>query len=107
VRAGVILKVMGRMAQNDTEEGVLHKEHDMTVSIEYCGTCNYRPMAASLAMAIKAGTGLTVQLIHSREIGAFEVTFNGESIYSKKKAGHFPDHEKIVEDIKRRQGGSA
>jgi selT/selW/selH-like putative selenoprotein len=85
----------------------VHKEHDLTVSIEYCGTCNYRPMAASLAMAITAGTGLTVQLIHSREIGAFEVTFNGESIYSKKKAGYFPDNEKIVEDIKSRQRGPA
>jgi len=84
----------------------VHKEKDIMVSIEYCGTCNYRPMAASLAMAIKAGTALTVQLIHSREIGAFEVTFNGERIYSKKEAGHFPDHEKIVDDIKRRQGGS-
>ena len=78
----------------------------MTISIEYCGTCNYRPMAASLAMAIKDGTGLTAELIHSREIGAFEVTFNGECIYSKNKAGHFPDHEKIVDDIKRRQGES-
>jgi selT/selW/selH-like putative selenoprotein len=78
----------------------------MTVSIEYCGTCNYRPMAASLAMSIKAGTGLTAELIHSREIGAFEVTFNGESIYSKKKAGHFPDYEQIVDAIKERQGGS-
>jgi len=63
-------------------------------------------MAASLAMAIKTGTGLIAELIHSKEIGAFEVTFNGESIYSKKKAGHFPDYEKIVDDIKRRQGGS-
>ncbi|MBI5075215.1 MAG: SelT/SelW/SelH family protein [Nitrospirae bacterium] len=76
------------------------------VSIKYCGTCNYRPMAASLAMAIKSATGLTVQLIHSGDIGAFEVTFNGESIYSKKAAGHFPDHNKIVDDIKRRQDGS-
>ena len=75
----------------------------MTVSVEYCGTCNYRPMAASLAMAIKAGTGLAVQLVHSKEIGVFEVTVDGEIIYSKKKAGHFPDTEKIVEDIRRRQ----
>ena len=78
----------------------------MTVSIEYCGTCNYRPMAASLAMAIKAGTGLTAELIHSKEIGAFEVAFNGGSVYSKKKAGHFPDYEKIVAAIKEKQGSS-
>ena len=84
----------------------MSKEKNMTISIEYCGTCNYRPMAASLAMAIKAATGLKVQLIHSKEIGAFEVAFNGESIYSKKKAGHFPDYEQIVHAIKSRQGGS-
>lgn len=75
----------------------------MTISIEYCGTCNYRPMAASLSMTIKAGTGLTAELIHSKEIGAFEVTFNGESVYSKKKAGHFPDYELIVKQIKKMQ----
>lgn len=78
-------------------------EKEMTISIEYCGTCNYRPMAASLAMAIKASTGLTADLIHSKEIGAFEVSCNGESVYSKKKAGHFPDHELIVKQIKKMQ----
>jgi len=75
----------------------------MTISIEYCGTCNYRPMAASLAMAIKAGTGLTALLIHSREIGAFEVRADDETVYSKKEAGHFPDYPKIVEIIKGKQ----
>ena len=72
----------------------------MKVSIEYCGTCNYRPMASVLAKTIEDGTGVKVLLIHSREIGAFEVRADDETVYSKKESGHFPDYSKIVEIIK-------
>ena len=75
----------------------------MKISIEYCGTCNYRPMAASLAKIIEDGTGINVILIHSREIGAFEVRAGDETVYSKKETGHFPDYPKIVEIIKGKQ----
>ncbi|NJD56684.1 MAG: SelT/SelW/SelH family protein [Nitrospirae bacterium] len=75
----------------------------MKVSIEYCGTCNYRPMAASLAKAIEDGTGIKVLLIHSRQIGAFEVRADDETVYSKIKEGYFPDYPGIVEIIKGKQ----
>ena len=78
----------------------------MKVSIEYCGTCNYRPMAASLAKLIEDGTGIKALLIHSREIGAFEVRSDDEIVYSKKEAGHFPDYPQIVEIIKGKQANS-
>ena len=71
----------------------------MKVSIEYCGTCNYRPMASSLAKAIEDGTGIKVLLIHSRKIGAFEVRADDETVYSKMKEGLFPDYPRIVEVI--------
>ncbi|RSL32749.1 SelT/SelW/SelH family protein [Salibacterium salarium] len=31
--------------------------------------------------------------------GVFEVTVNGEKVYSKKETGSFPDEEKLVADI--------
>lgn len=75
----------------------------MNVSIEYCGTCNYRPMASSLAKAIEDSTGIKVHLIHSSKIGAFEVKADDETVYSKMKEGHFPDYPRIVEIIKGKQ----
>ena len=75
----------------------------MNVSIEYCGTCNYRPMASSLARAIEGSTGIKVHLIHSSKIGAFEVKADDETVYSKMKEGHFPDYPRIVEIIKGKQ----
>lgn len=75
---------------------------DPIVTIEYCGTCNYRPLAASLAMAIMAETGLASQLVHSREAGAFEIAFNGASLFSKKSSGRFPDHGEIVAAVRSR-----
>jgi selT/selW/selH-like putative selenoprotein len=69
------------------------------ISIAYCGTCNYRPIAAGLARAIEKETGVKSELVHSREIGAFEVTVNGDLIFSKKAAGRFPDFAKISGEV--------
>jgi selenoprotein W-related protein len=66
------------------------------ISITYCGTCNYRPIAASFARAIEAETGIKPVLIHSPEIGAFEIMVNDELIFSKKTAGRFPDFTEIT-----------
>ena len=71
----------------------------MTVTVEYCGTCNYRPMAATLAIAIKAATGIEAELVHSRDMGAFEVRLDGRLIFSKRQSGRFPDNEEIVAAI--------
>jgi selenoprotein W-related protein len=71
-----------------------------SISIEYCGTCNYRPMAAGLAMAIKTATGIEAELIHSRDIGAFEVKADGKLIFSKKQSGRFPDETEILDIIR-------
>ena len=70
------------------------------LSIEYCGTCNYRPIAASLAMAIEKAISLKPVLIHSRDMGAFEVKVDDELVFSKKEAKVFPDHAEIIELLK-------
>ena len=66
------------------------------MSITYCGTCNYRPIAAGHARAIEAETGIKPVLIHSPDMGAFEVRVNDELIFSKSATGRFPDFAKII-----------
>jgi len=73
----------------------------MKISIEYCGACNYRPIAAALAFLIEKGTGVKPDLVHSSVAGAFEVTVDGVLIYSKHVTGVFPDNQEIVARIKK------
>ncbi len=76
----------------------------MQIAIEYCGTCNYRPIAAALALAIERTLGLPVILVHSRTSGAFEVRADGETVFSKSVAGVFPSRDEIIEMLKKRRG---
>ena len=75
----------------------------MEVSIEYCGTCNYRPIAASLALAITQETGIKPLLVHSKEMGALEVKVDNELVYSKIQTGEFPDHKKVMEILRNKK----
>jgi selT/selW/selH-like putative selenoprotein len=75
----------------------------MQISIEYCGTCNYRPIAASLSLAIQEAFGVKSFLVHSPAIGAFKVIVDGETIYSKSASGVFPSKGEIIAILRRRQ----
>lgn len=77
----------------------------MKISIEYCGTCNYRPMAAALAMAVKEATGVQAELLHSRDMGAFEVRVDGRLIFSKRQSGRFPENAEIIAAIEAPRSG--
>jgi selenoprotein W-related protein len=77
------------------------------VTIEYCGTCSYRPLAARLAQAITTGTDLAVELVPSATAGAFEVTCDGRLIFSKNRTNRFPDHAELLDAIRARQHGDA
>lgn len=82
------------------------KGNRMEISIEYCETCNYRPIAASLAVVIKKETGIQAKLISSKG-QVFEVRVDSELIFSKKQLGRFPEHSEIIDVLKskmRRQG---
>lgn len=61
------------------------------IRIEYCITCNYRPMAASLALRIREATGLDSELIGSQVAGAFEVSMGEVVLHSKLATRVFPD----------------
>lgn len=75
----------------------------MKISIEYCGTCNYRPRAAALALAIREMLGIDSLLVHSTRAGAFEVIVDGETLFSKSGTGTFPSKEEIVDILRKRR----
>ncbi|HAM51324.1 MAG TPA: hypothetical protein DCP92_11780 [Nitrospiraceae bacterium] len=75
----------------------------MEISIEYCGACNYRPIASSLAIAIEKDLGIKPLLVHSTEIGALEVRVDNELIFSKKQTDHFPDHAGIIALLRKKK----
>ena len=71
------------------------------VTIEYCVPCGFEKQATQLAEEIKAqfdGKISQVELVPTKLIGSFEVTFKDELIYSKKKTGRLP-HPGEVEQI--------
>lgn len=72
----------------------------MEILIEYCGTCNYRPIAASLAMAIERELKVKPELVHSTVTGAFEIKVGGKLVFSKRETGRFPDHLEIIGTLK-------
>jgi selenoprotein W-related protein len=68
----------------------------MEISIKYCNTCNYRPIAASLSMAIEKETGTRPLLVLSNEMGALEVIVDNNVIFSKKQSGRFPENAEVI-----------
>ena len=70
------------------------------ISIEYCNEWNYYPQAASLAEAIKKELGLEAKLIKSGG-GVFEVTAEKKLVFSRKKEQRFPEHQEILESLKK------
>jgi selT/selW/selH-like putative selenoprotein len=45
---------------------------------------------------------MQTSLIHSRDIGAFEVRADGTVIFSKKESGRFPEHSEIIALLKKK-----
>jgi len=76
------------------------------ISIEYCGTCNYRPRAAVFAFTIQEALGIQSALVHSSKTGVFEVIANGEVVFSKTATGAFPSKEEIINLLRKRQKSS-
>jgi len=77
----------------------------MEISIEYCGTCNYRPQAAALASVIEEALGVRPILVHSNIIGMYKITVDGDTIFSTYTASRFPEKSEIVAMLKKRLGG--
>ena len=78
-------------------------ENRLTISIEYCHPCNYIARAAwtaqELLMLFGEWTdGITLV---PGDGGVFELTVNGQQVYSKKATGKFPDTEELNQTIQK------
>ncbi len=96
------VKVLRLPDRSPGPKNSLTKEESMEISIEYCGICNYRPIAAVLAMAIEKETGIKPLLVHSKEQGVLEVKVGSDLIFSKKQTGRFPDRVEVLALLKKK-----
>ncbi|GAB4527440.1 MAG: SelT/SelW/SelH family protein [Amphiplicatus sp.] len=71
------------------------------VEIVYCRLCNWLLRAGWMAQELLSTFGedlAAVTLVPNAEGGAFEIRLDGETIWSRKKDGGFPD----IAELKRR-----
>ena len=74
----------------------------MKISIEYCAMWNYLPKASSLEVELKNNFHQAdISLIASGG-GVFEISLNGNLIFSKKSLNRFPDVGEIKKLIMNR-----
>ena len=69
------------------------------LEIEYCVVWNYYPRAAGLADELKQHFELDVELVKSSG-GRFEISLDGDLIFSKAQTGRFPQPGEIAALIK-------
>lgn len=76
------------------------------VSITYCAECGYEPQTLALAEALMlAFTNQlsSIELIPWYE-GSFDVSVGGELAHSMYRDGGFPEHQTIIDAVRRRVG---
>ena len=84
---------------------LINPENKPLIIIEYCVPWDYIPQAVSLAEILMNEFSWDIsgiQLIPGTE-GAFEITFDGDLIYSKKQTDEFPSNELIARLIRDRK----
>ena len=69
------------------------------IVIEYCVVWNYYPRAARLAEELKDSFHYAIEMEKSKG-GRFEVTFDGNLIFSKAALGRFPEDGEVEKLIK-------
>jgi len=82
---------------------LLNPENKPLVTIEYCVPWDYVPQAASLAETLMNEFSWDIsgiQLVPGTQ-GAFEITFDGDLIYSKKQTGEFPELKQVTDILDR------
>ena len=84
---------------------LINPENKPLIIIEYCVPWDYVPQAVSLAEILMNEFSWDIsgiQLIPGTE-GAFEITDDGDLIYSKKQTDEFPSNELIARLIRDRK----
>ena len=71
------------------------------LKVEFCMQWNYAPKAASFAEELFTHFRKNIEQMELVPVGggAFEITVDGEKIYSKLETGEFPTSETIIEKI--------
>ena len=82
------------MKATRTINRICNGDHIMKISIEYCSAWNYKPRASGLEAELKKSYDTDVALIASSG-GVYEITVDGNLIFSKKKLGRFPEDGEI------------
>ena len=67
----------------------------MKISIEYCSMWNYLPKASSLEVELKNDFPQADISLISSGGGVFEISLNGDLIFSKKALNRFPESGEI------------
>lgn len=77
------------------------------VSITYCSECGYEPQTLALADALMRAFRhelAEIELIPWYE-GSFDVTVDGELVHSMYREGGFPEHQTVIDAVRRCQAG--
>lgn len=69
------------------------------VTVEYCKGWSYAFRYQELAGLLRQVPGVKVTGV-TGEADSFEVSVNGELIYSKLKTGQFPNNEEVTEKVR-------
>lgn len=74
----------------------------MEIRIQYCTAWNFLPKAVGLAEELLAEfkTGINKLELQPGSGGVFEVSLNGQTIFSKKEMGRFPNEGELVGTLK-------
>ena len=75
----------------------------MKISIEYCAMWNYLPKASSLEVELKNNFPQADISLISGGGGVFEISLNGNLIFSKKALNRFPEDGEIKKLVMDRQ----
>ena len=75
----------------------------MKISIEYCAMWNYLPKASSLEVELKNNFPQADISLISSGGGVFEISLNGDLIFSKKALNRFPEDGEIKKLVMDRQ----
>ena len=71
----------------------------MKIAIKYCAQWNYLPRASSLGDELKKDLGAEIELVAGSN-GVFDISLDGNMIYSKFEEGRFPQTEDILARVK-------
>jgi selT/selW/selH-like putative selenoprotein len=105
---------MGNSTEVEEYAGEAHLPHvraiarEHTLEVEYCAPCNHHNLVMKLADQILGGWAPLFKSFELRPVawGSFEVTLDGEMIYSKLVRGRHPREGEILKLIEARLGPS-